>query len=101
MDQQRSQVFVPALGDSAKSHLATGRVLSGHQTQPCGKVSPTFELSGVRRTGQQGCCGLWSDTRYGHKALGLLIAPGHRFDLPIVSQDFFIELSNALVDVVD
>src|SRR5690554_1615088 len=101
MDEQCSQVFVPALGNPAQSGFASGRVLSGYQPQPGGEVSSAFELSGIGRTGQyrSGC--LWPDTWNGHQPFGLFIAPGHRFDFPVVSQNIFVELENALVDVVE
>ena len=101
MDQQHSQVLVPALGDSTQPGLASGRVLPGYEPEPGGEVSSAFELSGIRRTGQyrSGC--LWADAGNGHQPFGLFVAPGHGFDFPVIGQDLLIELENALVDVVE
>ena len=64
MYQERSKIGIPALAEAQQIGLAAGRVLPGHETQPCGKLAAIVEVLRVSDGGDQRAGADWSDAGY-------------------------------------
>ena len=77
-DQQRSQITVAGLGDAPEALLATGAVLSRHESEPGGELSAVGEVVAVADAGQQRAGGGRADAGHLHQAATTLTCSGRR-----------------------
>ena len=56
LDQDLAQIDVAALADAEQLRLASGGILSWHDSEPCCEVSPLMEGSSVADSRDDGCC---------------------------------------------
>ena len=63
MDDQAAHVSIAAFADAKKGLCAPGRMLCGHQAQPCGKIARFTELASVARRCDKSRCAQATEAR--------------------------------------
>src|SRR5690606_26643830 len=90
--EQSTDVAVAALGDAPEPGLATGAVLSRHQSRPCRQLPPVAVVGRVADRRDHGAGGQGPDAGELLDALGSVAGPGVGTDPGIALVDPQIEL---------
>ena len=96
-DEQPSEIAISLLGDAAEPLLATRRVLPGHKSDPCCKIPPGSEATGVCDGGSDGRGPDHAYPGYGFEAAAHIIGTMMRVNGAIQSSDLQFQ-SSELID---
>lgn len=85
MNEELTDVAVPALADAEELLLAPREVFPRDKAQPCGQISGLLELASVAHGGKKGGGAQCSDSGYRHEPAGYIFSIGNRSYLLVTS----------------